>query len=65
MALTPDQYKQGGISDVSDFMDRGRDDAWPDDQIWDLDGQKVTEREFQEALAEYQRTGKRPDWATK
>ena len=62
MPLTPDQYAEGGVQDYSDVMERGNDKAWPDDHVWDFDGVKVTEAEFQAAWAEFEKSGKRPDW---
>lgn len=62
MALTPDEYARNGIQDASDVMERGEDKAWPDDQVWDLDGKQVTEAQFQEAWAHFEKTGERPDF---
>ena len=36
--------------------------GWADGQVWEIDGVKVTEAEFQAAAAHFEATGERPDW---
>ena len=64
MPLTPDEYAESGFQDYHDVMARGADTPWRDEKVWDFDGVKVTEKQFQEAWEHFDKTGERPDWWT-
>jgi len=64
MPLSPDDYAKYGIQDYHDVQERGVDSPWEPGQTWEMDGVTVTEEQFNEAWAHFEKTGERPDWWT-